>query len=117
MPFQYESMFQLEHDATQYSDADAGFCVGSCGGGGREYLQAWGRRRWRLLAKTAFNDISFYLRTAHLKRLREELDDPEASDNDRFVIYTHLQNAVVAAKGKLPSCQDTGTAIVMGKKG
>jgi fumarate hydratase class I len=49
--------------------------------------------------------------------LRDELDDPEASDNDRFVIYTHLQNAVVAAAGNLPSCQDTGTAIVLGKKG
>ena len=70
-----------------------------------------------LLAKTAFNDISFYLRPAHLARLREELDDPEASDNDRFVIYTHLQNAVTAAAGLLPSCQDTGTAIVMAKKG
>jgi fumarate hydratase class I len=49
--------------------------------------------------------------------LREELKDPEASDNDRFDIYTHLQNAVVAAAGRLPSCQDTGTAIVLGKKG
>ena len=55
--------------------------------------------------------------SAHLKRLREELEDPEASDNDRFVIYTHLQNAVTAAAGLLPTCQDTGTAIVMAKKG
>src|SRR5690606_16314724 len=47
----------------------------------------------------------------------DELNDPEASDNDKFVLYTHLQNAVVAAGGQLPSCQDTGTAIIMGKKG
>src|ERR1700750_333739 len=71
----------------------------------------------RLLAKQAFVDISFYLRSKHLQQLRDELSDPEASDNDRFVIYTHLQNAVVAAVGQLPTCQDTGTAIVLGKKG
>jgi fumarate hydratase class I len=69
------------------------------------------------LAKQAFIDISFFLRPAHLRQLRDELNDPEASDNDRFVIYTHLQNAVVAAAGQLPTCQDTGTAIVLGKKG
>jgi len=51
------------------------------------------------------------------QKLGDEVNDPEASDNDRFVIYTHLQNAVVCAAGQLPSCQDTGTAIVMGKKG
>ena len=55
------------------------------------------------LAKQAFVDISFYLRTSHLAKLAEELKDPEASDNDRFVIYTHLQNAVTAAAGELPS--------------
>src|SRR5206468_7467790 len=60
---------------------------------------------------------SFYLRPSHLRQLAEELADPEASDNDRFVLYTHLQNAVVAAAGRLPTCQDTGTAIVLGKKG
>jgi fumarate hydratase class I len=70
-----------------------------------------------LLAKQAFVDISFFLRPGHLKQLRDELSDPEASDNDRFVLYTHLQNAVVAAAGQLPTCQDTGTAIVLGKKG
>jgi fumarate hydratase class I len=70
-----------------------------------------------MLAKQAFVDISFFLRPEHLKQLRDELGDPEASDNDRFVLYTHLQNAVVAAAGQLPTCQDTGTAIVLGKKG
>src|SRR5690606_10280350 len=63
------------------------------------------------------SDVSFYFRKAHLQQLREELDDPEASDNDRFVLYTQIQNAVVSANGLLPSCQDTGTAIVMAHKG
>ena len=71
----------------------------------------------KMLAKQAFIDLSFYLRPGHLRQLALELNDPEASDNDRFVIYTHLQNAVVAQAGQLPTCQDTGTAIVMGKKG
>ena len=54
---------------------------------------------------------------AHLEKVAKILEDPEATDNDRFVAYTLLQNAQVAAEGQLPSCQDTGTAIVMGKKG
>src|SRR5690606_17051100 len=62
-------------------------------------------------------DVSFLLRTSHLEKLRAILDDPEATDNDRFVAYNLLQNAVIAAEGQLPSCQDTGTAIVMAKKG
>ncbi len=71
----------------------------------------------KLLAQTAFSDVSFYLRPKHLAQLRDELLDPEATENDRFVIYTHLMNAVVSAGGQLPNCQDTGTAIIMGKKG
>lgn len=63
------------------------------------------------------SDVSFLLRTSHLEKLRLILEDPEATDNDRFVAYTLLQNAVIAAEGQLPSCQDTGTAVVMGKKG
>lgn len=70
-----------------------------------------------LLAQEALNDVSFYLRTSHLEKLRAILDDPEATDNDRFVAYNLLQNATIAAEGQLPSCQDTGTAIVIGKKG
>lgn len=70
-----------------------------------------------LLAEVAFNDVSFMLRTAHLEKLRAIIDDPEATDNDRFVAYNLLQNAVVAVDGSLPSCQDTGTAIVVAKKG
>lgn len=70
-----------------------------------------------LLAKEAMTDVSFMLRASHLEKLKAILDDPEATDNDRFVAYNLLQNAVVAVEGQLPSCQDTGTAIVMAKKG
>jgi fumarate hydratase class I len=106
---------QLGHDETEYRLLTREY-VSTVEAGGKEYLRV-AAEGLRLLAKAAFNDISFYLRPAHLKRLREELADPEASDNDRFVIYTHLQNAVTASAGLLPTCQDTGTAIVMGKKG
>jgi len=69
------------------------------------------------LTKEAFRDISHLLRTSHLKQLAKILEDPEASDNDRYVAYDFLKNANIAAGGILPMCQDTGTAIVMGKKG
>ncbi|WP_416066710.1 fumarate hydratase [Rhizobium sp. ZK1] len=71
----------------------------------------------RLLAETAFADINHLLRPGHLKQLASILDDPEATDNDRFVAYDLLKNANIAAGGLLPMCQDTGTAIIMGKKG
>src|SRR4051795_9227986 len=71
----------------------------------------------RLLAETAFADINHLLRPGHLAQLRSILEDPEASDNDRFVAYDFLKNANIAAGGVLPMCQDTGTAIIMGKKG
>ncbi|APO67877.1 fumarate hydratase class 1 [Rhizobium gallicum] len=71
----------------------------------------------RLLAETAFADINHLLRPGHLKQLAAILDDPEATENDRFVAYDLLKNANIAASGILPMCQDTGTAIIMGKKG
>jgi fumarate hydratase class I len=71
----------------------------------------------RALAEAAFTDINHLLRPAHLKQLRKILDDPQASDNDKFVAYDFLKNANIAAGGVLPMCQDTGTAIIMGKKG
>lgn len=71
----------------------------------------------RLLAETAFHDISHYLRTAHLEQLRKILDDPEASGNDKFVAMDLLRNANIAAAGVLPMCQDTGTAIIKGERG
>jgi len=70
-----------------------------------------------LLAREAFRQISHLLRPGHLKQLRSILEDPEASPNDRFVALDLLKNAVIAADMVLPMCQDTGTAIIMGKKG
>jgi len=75
------------------------------------------REALRMLAEAAFTDINHLLRPSHLKQLRAILDDPQASDNDKFVAYDFLKNANIAAGGVLPMCQDTGTAIIMGKKG
>jgi fumarate hydratase, class I len=71
----------------------------------------------RALAEAAFTDINHLLRPAHLASLKAIVEDPEASDNDKFVAYDFLKNANIAAGGVLPMCQDTGTAIIMGKKG
>ena len=71
----------------------------------------------RELAKNAFHDISHFLRSSHLKQLKTILDDKEASSNDRFVALDLLRNSQIAAEGILPMCQDTGTAIVLAKKG
>ncbi|MCC7406821.1 MAG: fumarate hydratase [Phycisphaeraceae bacterium] len=113
--FAYEPTYQYGSDDTTYRLLTKDH-VKEVELNGRKYLQV-DRAALTLLARQAFVDISFYLRPKHLAQLQAELSDPQASDNDRFVIYTHLQNAVVAAAGKLPTCQDTGTAIVMGKKG
>jgi fumarate hydratase class I len=83
---------------------------------GREMLVV-SREALRALSEAAFGDINHYLRPGHLKQLRNILDDAEASDNDKFVAFDFLKNANIAAGGVLPMCQDTGTAIIMGKKG
>ncbi len=114
-PFAYEPTFQVNHDDTQYRLLTKDF-VSQINVDGQTMVKV-DPAALKLLANAAFTDVSFYLRSSHLQKLREELADPEASDNDRFVIYTHLQNAVVASAGQLPTCQDTGTAIVVGKKG
>jgi len=69
------------------------------------------------LSEVAIHDISHYLRAAHLQQLANILEDPEASPNDRFVATDLLKNANISAGGILPMCQDTGTALIMGKKG
>jgi fumarate hydratase class I len=84
--------------------------------GGRMFLQVE-PSALRLLAATAIRDIQHLLRPGHLQQLASILDDPEASPNDRFVALDLLKNANIAAGGVLPMCQDTGTAIVMGKRG
>jgi len=113
--FTYEPPFQLGQDSTEYR-LIASDGIRTVTLDGRSYLKV-DPSALSALARQAFIDVSFFLRPKHLKQLAEELADPEASDNDRFVLYTHLQNAIVAAGGQLPTCQDTGTAIVMGKKG
>ena len=74
-------------------------------------------RALEILAEEAFHDISHFLRSSHLEQLESILKDPESSSNDRFVALDLLRNAQIAAEGILPMCQDTGTAIVLGKKG
>jgi fumarate hydratase class I len=69
------------------------------------------------LTEEAFRDVSYLLRTSHLKQMAYILEDPEASDNDRYVALEMLKNAVISADGVFPMCQDTGTAIVIAKKG
>jgi fumarate hydratase class I len=113
--FIYEKPFQIEKDVTKYRLLT------------KEYVQTIdlnGKRILKLdpeglvlLAKTAVSDVSFYLRTSHLEKLASILNDPEATDNDRFVAYMMLRNTVISSKEELPWCQDTGTAIVIGKKG
>ncbi|HYY09687.1 MAG TPA: fumarate hydratase [Kineosporiaceae bacterium] len=83
---------------------------------GRSFLEV-APEALRLLTETAMHDIAHYLRPAHLAQLRRILDDPQAGPNDRFVALDLLKNANIAAGGVLPMCQDTGTAIVLGKRG
>ncbi|MFN5417293.1 MAG: fumarate hydratase, partial [Flavobacteriia bacterium] len=113
--FFYQDPYTILKDDTQYRKISSDYVTVE-NYGNREVLHI-DPKGLEMLTEEAMNDVSFYLRTAHLEKLRAILEDPEATDNDRFVAYNLLQNAVVAAEGQLPSCQDTGTAIVMAKKG
>jgi fumarate hydratase class I len=115
MDFIYQDPYPILKDDTQYKKITSDY-VSVQQMGDREVLNV-DPKGLELLAETAMSDVSFMLRATHLQKLRNILDDPEATDNDRFVAYNLLQNAVVAVEGELPSCQDTGTAIVMAKKG
>ena len=115
MDFIYQDPYPILKDDTQYKKISSEF-VKVEKLGDREILTI-DPKGLELLSEVAMNDVSFMLRTKHLKSLANILDDPEATDNDRFVAYNLLQNASVAIEGELPSCQDTGTAIVMAKKG
>ena len=113
--FHYQEPYPVHQDKTAYRKISSEFVhVEKCGD--REILRI-DPKALEILAQAAMSDVSFYLRPTHLTMLNTILQDPEATDNDRFVAYNLLQNAVVAAEGQLPSCQDTGTAIVMAKKG
>lgn len=113
--FKYQEMFPLREDTTEYYHLTSEY-VHEEDFGGRKMLVIE-PEALRTLARQAFHDIAFYLRPEHQEQVAKILSDPEASDNDRFVALTFLRNAEVAALGQLPFCQDTGTAIILGKKG
>jgi fumarate hydratase class I len=113
--FSFTDLLPLGHDDTTYRKIGDGGAVAK-GPFGRSFLEV-DPEALTLLSRTAFRDIAHLLRPSHLRQLRSILDDPEASPNDRYVARDLLQNANIAAGGVLPMCQDTGTAIVMGKRG
>jgi fumarate hydratase class I len=114
--FRFQEMFELAPDATPHRPVGDAGLVSLEKLGGREILRI-APEALRLLAAEAIRDVSHLFRPGHLAQLRAILQDPEASDNDRFVALEMLKNANVSAGMLLPSCQDTGTAIVIGKKG
>src|SRR2546428_842618 len=113
--FAYQDLLPIGHDDTPYRLLTGDY-VSTFEAGGRSFVQV-DAEALTLLTKTAMFEISHLLRPGHLAQLRAILDDPEASPNDVFVATELLKNACIAAGGILPSCQDTGTAIVKGKKG
>jgi fumarate hydratase, class I len=114
-PYKHTPLFPLGPDKTQYRKLDVtGVRVEKVMG--RDMLVVE-HEAIRALAEAAFIDINHLLRPAHLKQLRAILDDADSTANDKFVAYDLLKNANIAAGGVLPMCQDTGTAIIMGKKG
>ena len=114
-PFKYQEMFPLGKDTTEYYLLTKEY-VSVEKFGDKEILKVEPEALTRL-ANAAMRDVSFLLRREHNLKVARILDDPEASDNDKYVALTMLRNAEVACKGRLPFCQDTGTAIVVGKKG
>jgi len=113
--FKYQEPFPLGKDETKYRLLTKDYVhVEECCG--RRILRV-DARGLELLSREAFAEVSFYLRASHLQQVANILKDPEATDNDKFVAYTMLLNQVVAAQGELPTCQDTGTAIAICKKG
>jgi fumarate hydratase class I len=113
--FHFQDTFPLGPDDTEYRLLSREG-IGTATFEGREILKV-APEALAYLAQNAFHDCSFMLRTKHLEQVAAILDDPEASANDRYVALTLLKNAEIAAQGILPFCQDTGTAIIMGKKG
>ena len=113
--FKYSKPFPLKDDAAQYRLLTSNY-VSQEIFSGKKILRV-DPQALTLLAREAFSDVSFYLRTSHLEKVARILEDPEASQNDRFVALTLLKNSAIAAQGVLPTCQDTGTAIIFAKKG
>jgi fumarate hydratase class I len=118
-PYQHSPLFPLGKDNTTYRlITKEGVSVEQVKVGGVErQMVTVSHEAMRALAEAAFIDINHLLRPAHLQSLRSIVDDAEATSNDKFVAYDLLKNANISAGGVLPMCQDTGTAIIMGKKG
>lgn len=115
MEFKYEELFQMGKDTTNYHLISKDY-VSTVDFNGEKILKVE-PEGLRVLARQAFHDVSFMLRPEHNEQVAKILNDPEASKNDKAVALTMLLNADVASKGQLPLCQDTGTAIVVAKKG
>ncbi|WP_067214708.1 fumarate hydratase [Stappia indica] len=113
--YRHSTLFPLGADPTPYRKLTSDY-VSTATFQGEEVLVVE-PEGLRILAEEAFADINHYLRPGHLEQLRKILDDPEATENDKFVAFDLLKNANISAHGVLPMCQDTGTAIIMGKKG
>lgn len=113
--FFYEPMLPIGNDTTRYRHLSQ-FQISTDHFEGQPMLKI-GPEVLTGLAAEAFTDVAHRLRASHLTQLRQILDDPEASDNDRYVALELIKNAVIAAEGTFPMCQDTGTAVIIGKKG
>lgn len=113
--FNYQPIFERQTDTTEYKLITSNY-VSIVDFDGRDFLKV-DPNALTILAKHAFDDVSHLLRTHHLEQLAKILSDPESSDNDRYVAAELLRNATIASQKVFPSCQDTGTAIVIGKKG
>jgi fumarate hydratase class I len=114
-PFVYQEPFPLSGDATEYRLLGKDH-ISTASFENREILKV-APEALTHLAETAFKDVAHLLRSSHLQKLASILEDPEASTNDRYVALEMRKNAAIAAEGVFPQCQDTGTAIVIGKKG
>ena len=114
-PFFYQNPFPVAHDDTEYYLLSRDY-VSVDHFNGQEMLKV-DPQALTLLAQHAFHDAAFMLRPAHQQQVASILHDDEASENDKYVALQFLKNSEIAAKGVLPTCQDTGTAIIMGKKG
>jgi len=114
-PFYYQNPFPLDHDDTDYYLLTKDH-VSVAEFAGQEILKV-APEALTLLSQQAFHDAAFMLRPSHQKQVAAILHDPDASENDKYVALQFLRNSEIAAKGVLPTCQDTGTAIIMGKKG
>ncbi len=115
-PFKYQKPFPLGSDRTQYRHIKSNDLISSDTFSDKEILKI-SPEALTLLANEATKDIAFMLRTEHLKQVAAIFEDPAATDNDRTVALAMLRNAEEASHGILPFCQDTGTAIVVAKKG